>query len=135
MEALKPLIDKAKADGHSVFSIKIGGKSYVYRSINRKEFRQMQDELAKRAESIRREIGEKNKKDGVVDNVEIETRTARLKEEGEELVVMLAVLSDPPITPARLDNFPAGVISSLSDRILMAAGFDEKAQDVEPTEL
>lgn len=137
MEALKPLIDKAKADGHSVFSIKLGGKTYVYRSINRKEFRKIQDELSKKAEKIRKETTEKasKNKDGAVDSGEVEAKIARLKEEGEELTVMQALLTTTPITLEQLDNFPAGVISAISDKILMAAGFGEAAEDAEPTEL
>ncbi len=133
MNPLQSLIDNAKQVGHSVFSVKIGGKVYVYRSINRREFRELQDSLAKRAEEIKSTSKTVGKSE--VSQPDIDTKIARLKEEGEEQMVLLGLISSPPITKAELDNFPAGVIASLSDKILMASGFGEEAEEEAPIAL
>lgn len=135
MNPLQQLINDAKSVGHSVFSVKIGGKTYVYRSINRKEFRELQDSLAKKAEDIKNAAKALGKPKEDLVQTDIDAKIARLKEVGEEQMVMLGLISTTPITPQELDNFPAGVITSLSDKILIASGFGEEAEEEEPVAL
>ncbi len=136
MNPLQSLIDNAKQAGHSVFSVKIAGRVYVYRSINRKEFRDLRDSLAKKAENIKNTAkiaAEKTKEE--VNQAAVDISVANLKEEGEEEMVLLGLISHPTITRSELDNFPAGIIASLSDKILMASGFGEEAEEEAPIAL
>jgi len=120
-------IVKAKADGHQVFSITISGVKYVYRSINRTEFRTLQDQLTTEAEKAKLE-SDKAKKALPADSPELEALNIRLEKEalairdrGEEKLVLQGLLH-PAIGP----NTPAGVFPSIANRIMASSGFDNE---------
>lgn len=107
---LKDKIDKLKSEGHAVFAITISGVKYYYRSINRQEYRALQNSLLKTAESLK----------GTKPDAEI---SIMVKDSGEEDLVKIGLIA-PPIT----DNSPAGVLTSLSDLIMEASGFGSEAE-------
>lgn len=118
------LVKTAKEQGHSVFCLKISGIPYYYRSINRKEFQELQEILIKETEKIKTESEEKRKdlkpedpKNKVLDS-SIEQEMMRLRDGGEERLVHKGLLH--PIIGL---NTPAGVIATLADRIMQASGY------------
>jgi|JI102314A1RNA_FD_contig_31_7163769_length_1286_multi_5_in_0_out_0_3 hypothetical protein len=118
------LVKTAKEQGHSVFSLKISGIPYYYRSINRKEFQELQEILIKETEKIKAESDEARKnlkpEDPKIRELDswIEKETIRMRDSGEERLVLKGLLH-PPINP----NTPAGVIATLADRIMQASGY------------
>ncbi len=102
---LKDKIEKLKSEGHSVHAITISGVKYYYRSINRKEYKDLQTSLYKMTESMK----------GTKPDAEI---AIIVKDSGEEDLVKLGLI-EPQLTA----NSPAGVVSSLADRVMEASGF------------
>jgi len=122
--SVEPLVKAAKEQGHSVFCLKISGTPYYYRSINRKEFQELQEILIKETEKIKTETEEKRKdlkpedpKNRVLDSA-VEQEMMRLRDAGEERLVAKGLLH-----PAMSVNTPAGVIATLADRIMQASGY------------
>jgi len=121
---VKSLIDTAKADGHAVFGINISGTKYYYRSINRAEFRELQEKLTDEAEKARTEADKQKK--GLKDddpqveaiNNKLEREATAIRDRGEDRLVQKGL-----IHPALTINTPAGVISNLADRIMQASGY------------
>lgn len=114
-EKLKQEIDQLKLKGHSVYKVSLAGESYVYRSVNRKEFRSLQDKIAATAETLKAGKPEDN----------INT----IKEESEMQLVKLAVVS-PSLQSVDLDSVQAGVVTRLSELILEASAFGEEVSPV-----
>lgn len=108
--ALQNKIDEAKKAGHVVMSVRIGDTDYIYRSINRFEWRVFQNQLAKAGDKAENLVN--------------------LRDESEEKVVKMALLH-PMI--ADFNKAPAGLVSQLADLILKASGFGEL--EVTPTQL
>lgn len=125
-EQLKQEIDAVKANGLSVFSIKIGTGTFIYRGMNRKEFRALQAELAKAADTIRTRFAE--------DATKMESELSLLKESGEEKLVMKCILDPKLATELDVDRLSAGVVTKLAELIMKASGFDD-AEPEKPTEL
>lgn len=126
---VKNLIDSAKADGHTVYAITISGTKYYYRSINRAEFRELQEKLTDEAEKARSEA-DKLKKGLKEDDPQIEVINNKLEREatvirdrGEDRLVQKGL-----IYPALTVNTPAGVIASLADRIMQASGYGSEEE-------
>jgi hypothetical protein len=126
---VKNLIDLAKADGHTVYAITISGTKYYYRSINRAEFRDLQEKLTDEAEKARSEA-DKSKKGLKEDDPQIEVLNNKLEREatairdrGEDRLVQKGLIH-PPLTI----NTPAGVIASLADRIMQASGYGSEEE-------
>jgi hypothetical protein len=123
-------IDEAKAEGHVVFALKLAGVRYIYRSINREEFRVLQQQLADEAEEVRLEaIG---KKKGLEEDdprslkidAGLEKKAIEIRESGEERLVLEGLLY-----PEFTQNTPAGVPRTIADRIMEASAF---GSDEEP---
>ena len=116
------IVETAKKNGHRVFKAKVAGVECIYRSLTRKEFRDIQKKLAEKTEAIRKTSTPEN----------AETQLSLLKEEGEEELFMRAVLQPKIGSQLDLATLPAGMIPSLSELIMGASGFGD---DVEPQEL
>lgn len=126
---VQALVDEAKKDGHVVFSLKLAGVAYIYRSINRQEFRQLQQKLADEAEKAR--IEAVNKKQGLSEDdpkiaeidAQLEKRAMEIREKGEERLVEKGLLH-----PELTSNTPAGVSTSIADRIMEASAFGSEEE-------
>lgn len=126
---VQSLINNAKSKGHSVYALNIGGVKYIYRSINRSEFRELQQHLSTEAEELKRIADEKKAKlpkdDPKLAEVElfVEKEAAMIRERGEERLVGKALLH-----PSLNDHTPAGVAPTLADRIMEGSGFGNEAE-------
>lgn len=126
---VKALVDRAKKDGHVVFSLKLAGVPYIYRSINREEFRELQQKLADEAEEARVEAV--NKKQGLAEDdpkvaevdAQLEKKAMEIREKGEERLVEKGLLH-----PQLSLNTPAGVSTSIADRIMEASAFGSEEE-------
>lgn len=128
-ENTRKLIDSAKAEGHSVYGINISGTKYYYRSINRSEFRELQEKLTDEAEKARSEA-DKQKRGLKEDDPQVEAINNKLEREatairdrGEDRLVQKGLIH-PPLN----SNTPAGVISNLADRIMQASGYGSEEE-------
>ena len=115
------LIDTAKKNGHRVFKTKVAGVECIYRSLTRKEFRDIQKKMADKTEAIRKAGSQEN----------VDAQLGLLKEEGEEELFMRAVLVPKMGSELDLATLPAGIIPSLAELIMEASGFGEEAQPQE----
>jgi hypothetical protein len=126
---LKNKIDSAKSAGHSVYSLNVAGIKYYYRSINRSEFRSLQETLTTEAEAVKNRYDALKKgipdKDPKIDqiNIEFEKEANILKERGEERLIKTALLY-----PTISDNTPAGVLSTLADHIMLGSGYGNEEE-------
>lgn len=128
---VQALVNQAKKDGHVVFSLKLAGVSYIYRSINREEFRQLQQKLADEAEEARLEAD--SKKQGLAEDdprvaeidAGLEKVAMQIREKGEERLVEQGLLY-----PELTSNTPAGVSTSIADRIMEASAFGSEEEPV-----
>ena len=116
------IVETAKKNGHRVFKAKVAGADCIYRSLTRKEFRDIQKKLADKTEAIRKTSSAEN----------ADAQLSLLKEEGEEELFMRAVLQPKIGSQLDLATLPAGMIPSLAELIMEASGFGEEA---EPQEL
>jgi len=112
-------VKKAKEHGCVVEYLPLGDSEFVYRSLNRLEWKTLH------AESIAKTRGV----DGSVDPMKV----IEIKDESEDAVAMKALIYPKHETVAELSNYPAGYIAQLADRITELSGFGES--DVEPTKL
>ena len=103
---IQGLIDSVKKSGHLVHKIELGGIEYIYRSINRLEWREFQKSLSEKLKSA-----------------SPEGPTPAAKEDGEDEIVMRALLSPKLSTRQEILSMPAGVVTQLADFILRASGF------------
>ena len=122
-------IIKAKADGHLVFSINISGIKYIYRSINRAEFRELQEQLTNEAEKAKADA-DKAKKGLPADSPELEAINNKLEREallirdrGEDRLVAKGL-----IYPVLNINSPAGIATTIADRIMAGSGFGSEEE-------
>lgn len=122
MSDTQQIIDTAKANGHRVFKAKVAGIECIYRSLTRKEFRDIQKKMADKTEAIRKASSQET----------ADTQLSLLKEEGEEELFLRAVLHPKVGSQLDLATLPAGIIPSLSELIMEASGFGD---EVEPQEL
>ena len=116
------LIAQVKKNGQRVFKAKIAGIECIYRSLGRKECRDLQKHLAEKTEAIRQ-----NSEPAV-----LETKLGLLKEEGEEELFIKAILYPKAKSSLDLVSLPAGIIPSVAELIMGASGFGE---DVTPQEI
>jgi hypothetical protein len=112
-------IEASKAEGHSVFAVDLAGRKYIYRSINRNEFRKLQADTARRQTDI---------VNSTASDAEKEIKIAGLGDTSEEELVVVAVLDPPFDTTMDLVNVPAGVITSLTNLIMSASAFGAEAK-------
>lgn len=116
MSDAEQIIDTAKKAGHRVFKAKVAGVECIYRSLTRKEFRDIQKKLADKTEAIRKASSQET----------ADTQLSLLKEEGEEELFMRAVLHPKLGSQLDLVALPAGMIPSLAELIMEASGFGEE---------
>jgi hypothetical protein len=117
MADTQQIVETAKKNGHRVFKAKVAGMECIYRSLTRKEFRDLQKKIAEKTESI--------KKSSTAEN--IDSQLSMLKEEGEEELFMRAVLLPKVGSQLDLATLPAGMIPSLAELVMEASGFGEEA--------
>ncbi len=126
---LQAKIDKCKADGHTVAMLNIAGTKYIYRSINREEFRNLQDKMAVEAEkvSVQAEAAKVNLKEGSPQmaalNADLQKEALKIRDRGEERLVEQGL-----IHPQLTANTPAGVSTTIADRIMELSGFSVDAE-------
>ena len=120
-DGTKELVDKAKAAGHNVFKATISKTAYVYRSINRLEYRKIQDQVLQKSLS-RAKLARDRADRGEDVDVELESG-AQAREDGEEDLFRLAVLSPKVSGKIDMNTLPAGVITKIADLIMEASGF------------
>lgn len=113
-------IDELKKAGFRVFSAKIAGIETVYRSLSRREFREIQKKLADKTEAMRKANPEVS-----------DAQIAQMKEEGEEQLVLKSVLSPQLDSELDLLNLPAGYIQSIAESVMSVSGFGETIEPVE----
>ena len=112
---VRQLVDKAKENGSTVLGVGLNGTDFVYRSINRLEWRELQRGIQSRAKAA-------------------EAQDVTIKDEGEDDVVMKALISPKLQSKQELLQLPAGVVTQLADLILRASGFTI-AEDAAPVKL
>lgn len=116
-EKLLQKIAAVKATRMPVFSVVVSGDTYIYRGINRKEFKHLQAKMTKAAEELRVQFPKKE------DETKLNSELSLLKEKSEEELVVLALIDPPMETRVELDALPAGLITRLADLITVASGF------------
>ncbi len=109
----------AKDNGCVVEKIDMDGHVFVYRSLNRLEWKSLQQETLKRVKGP----------DGNVDP----NKVLENKEDSEDSVVLKALIYPKHGTSVELAGYPAGYIAQLADRITELSGFGES--DVAPERL
>jgi hypothetical protein len=121
---IQKLVDQAKKAGHRVFSTSIAGKAYIYRSISRAEFRELQKIVLSETAQLRE----------IESPEEFELKSAEVKDRNEDRLVAMGLVH--PVAESELDianvASAAGVVTTLSDLIMTASGF---GAELEPTEL
>jgi hypothetical protein len=111
---IKQKVEEHKSKGFMVCALPISGVKYIYRSLNRAEYKSIQDLLTKEAEVVKKNATEE----------EVAAAAAAIKDTGELQLVKIAL-----IYPELTENTPAGVVATLADRIMEASGF---GVEVEP---
>jgi hypothetical protein len=122
-------VDAAKTEGHVVFAVKLAGVKYIYRSINRKEFRELQSLIADEAEKAK--AGSDAAKLGLPEgdpllaslDAKLEKAAIDIRENGEERLVQKGLLH-----PSLTENTPAGVSTTIADRIMEASAFGSEEE-------
>ncbi|RMH18618.1 MAG: hypothetical protein D6698_06715 [Gammaproteobacteria bacterium] len=112
-------VSESKRAGCMVEMVTLGDQLFIYRSLNRLEWKQIQKALLNRAKGT----------DGNVDT----TKVLENKDEGEEEVVFKALLFPRYDTQSDLLHLPSGWVTTLADRITELSGFSNAAP--EPTRL
>jgi len=126
--ALKQKIDAVKEKRLPVFSITIDGSVYIYRGINRKEFKSIQNFMTLQAEELRQKYPKKE------DEAKLTTELSLLKEKSEEELVLVAIVDPELKTKQDIESLPAGIVTRLADLITTASGFVDEP-DAKPTQL
>lgn len=116
---VKADIKTAKDNGCAVQHINLGTQDFIYRSLNRMEWKILQTDTLKSAQGD----------DGAMDPVKLMEN----KDKSEDAVCMKAIIYPKHETPADLAHYPAGYVSQLADRIADLSGFGEAT--AEPTTL
>ncbi len=115
-------IQGIKDAGHRVLQAKVAGVTCTYRSLSRAEFRDLQKKIADKTEEIKKSVAQD----------QVEAKLNFLKEDGEEQIVMKALLVPKIASELELSRLPAGLIPTLSELIMSASGF---GAETEPQEL
>lgn len=102
-EAVRTAAEEAKAKGIEVHFVKIAGKEYLFKTINRLEWKIL---LKKRNEAMQK-AGEDELKKAEV-----------LEQELESLLEVALIYSAD-----KLESIPAGAVQTVCDAIMMASGF------------
>ena len=105
---LQAAVEAAKQNGCRVVRSTVEGKTYVYRSLNRAEWKQLQQMAFAASED----------EDGGISA----TKAMQYREDSEDALVKLAVIS--PSTDD-IQGWPAGNVPRLVELITKLSGFDE----------
>ena len=116
---IEDAVKNVKDNGCLVECAEIDDKKFVYRSLNRMEWKVIQKDTLKRATSP----------DGSIDN----TRALEVKDDTEEIVVVKGLLYPSLSDVTELTGYPAGYISLLAEKITVLSGFGDG--DIETTRL
>ena len=107
-------VKAAKANGINPVFITIAGGTYIYKTITRKEWRQLRKDMQAK----------------LVEAGEDEEKLLDVKE--DELLKLLN-LAKVYYQEGNIDDLPAGVVDSLADSILISSGFG--GAEIEPIKL
>jgi len=126
---LQAQVDAFKAQGHSVSALMISGTRYIYRSINREEFKELQDKMATEAEKAK--LDSDTAKKGLkpedpqitIINTKLEKEGMAIRDRGEERLVAKGL-----IHPLLSANTPAGVLTTIADNIMLVSGYGVEAE-------
>lgn len=130
LKKLQPVIDDIKASGHNVFKASLSGSEYIYRSINRLEYRQVQDTIMKKSLERAKAIQAKSEEGDDVSALELDTGD-RSREDGEEALFQLAMVFPKVDSDLDIHQFPAGAVTKVADLIMEASGFVAGTPEVE----
>lgn len=104
---VKSDVATAKANGCTVLSVSINKSQYVYRSINRLEYKKLQEDMLNSQKAAD------------------EKTIAAVRDDGEEQLVLKALIHPRVASKLDLNGFPAGVISKLAELVMQASGFGD----------
>jgi len=104
-------VSTAKDNGCVVEYLKLGNSPFVYRSLNRLEWKGLQNDAISKSKGA----------DGSIDPMKV----MELKDESEDAVVMRALIHPKHETVGELAGYPAGYVAQLADKITEASGFGE----------
>lgn len=110
---LRKKVDEFKKEGHNVAKLEISGRDYYYRSLSRKEFRDMQETIQTKYATLNLDPNE----DVTPDQA---NQMELIKDDAETEVAMKCVF-EPALSS--LENLPAGVVPTLVDNIMKVSGF------------
>jgi len=113
--SIEDKIKAAKTCGSRVMKSKVSGIEVIYRSLTRKEMRDLQRKVADKTDSLRKDKERLS-----------EAELLRLKEEGEEAIVFRGVLSPNLESELDLLGLPAAFVPNVAEYILSASGFGEE---------
>lgn len=112
-QEVRTRVDACKANGHIVKAVEINDKVFVYRSISRKEYRDIQKEISAKATKMKASMTPE----------QFDSESATLKDDAEELI-LVKCLVEPQIT--QLDfatGALAGNVTTLAELIMTCSGF------------
>jgi hypothetical protein len=112
-------VKAAKDSGCVIEHILLGDTDFIYRSLNRQEWKVLQRASLDKAKDA----------EGNVDPMKV----VEIKDESEDAVVMKALIYPKHESASELQGYPAGYISRLADHITVLSGFGEN--EVEPQKL
>ena len=107
-------VAEAKARGCRVMKAVMDGQTYVYRSLDRNEWKMLKKKAFAASEDD----------DGMVSA----SKAMQYREESEDTLVQMAVLH--PVTN-NLDGWPAGIVPRLVEMITKLSGFEEVEVETE----
>ena len=112
---VKADVKTAKDNGCAVQHIHLGTQDFVYRSLNRMEWKILQTATLKEAQAA----------DGSMDPLKLMEN----KDKSEDSVVMKGLIYPNHETPGDLSGYPAGYVTQLADRITELSGFGESTAE------
>jgi len=130
LKKLQPVIDDIKAGGNFVFKASLSGGEYIYRSINRLEYRKIQDIIMNKSLSRAKVLRAKSDEGDEASALEMDTGD-RSREDGEEALFVLAMVYPEVESDLDIHAFPAGVVTKIADLIMEASGFVAGTPEVE----
>ena len=110
-EAVQKDVAKAKDNGCAVQHINLGTQDFIYRSLNRLEWKILQKATLEGAQGP----------DGAMDPVKLMEH----KDKSEDTVVLKGLIYPDHDNASDLSHYPAGYVSQLADRITELSGFGE----------
>jgi hypothetical protein len=109
----KSIVEQAKQSGIQPYTVQIGDDFYIYRTINRLEFRKLMMDQSEEAEKLVQQA--ENQSAGRI--------LMSLRQ--EETLVQRCVLY-PSISQLNIGEYPAGIIETLHNGIMFSSGFNQE---------